>query len=91
MDDKNWTVHIHITEDGDDTVAEAVLTTPDTSTVTGRGAAHRNPVDRPVPEIGDELAACRALFGLAQDLLEASVADVAANDPAGDEPLITLD
>ncbi|MFE0434357.1 DUF1876 domain-containing protein [Streptomyces nigra] len=78
MDDKNWTVHIHITEDGDDTVAEAVLTTPDTSTVTGRGTAHRNPVDRPVPEIGDELAACRALEDLALRLHEVADDDIVA-------------
>ncbi|MFD7693386.1 DUF1876 domain-containing protein [Streptomyces sp. NPDC059805] len=78
MDDKNWTVRIHITEDGDDTLAEAVLTTPDTSTVTGRGAAHRNPVDRSVPEIGDELAACRALEDLALRLHEVTSDDIVA-------------
>ncbi|MEU8847452.1 DUF1876 domain-containing protein [Streptomyces sp. NPDC048564] len=72
MEDKQWTVRIHITEDGDDTRAEAVLTTQDTpddmQAVTGRGTAHRNPVDRSVPEIGDELAASRALQDLASRL-----------------------
>ncbi|MEU9051682.1 DUF1876 domain-containing protein [Streptomyces sp. NPDC048384] len=72
MEDKQWTVRIHITEDGDDTRAEAVLTTQDTpedmQAVTGRGMAHRNPVDRSVPEIGDELAASRALQDLASRL-----------------------
>jgi hypothetical protein len=42
-----------------------------------------------VPEIGDELAACRALSGLAHDLLDATIADVAANDPSGGEPHIS--
>ncbi|MGW3106854.1 DUF1876 domain-containing protein [Streptomyces sp. NPDC001100] len=65
MEAKQWTVQIYITEDGDDTHARAVLRTRDTSTVTGRGVARRNPIDRAVPEIGDELAASRALEDLA--------------------------
>ena len=65
MEAKQWTVQIYITEDGDDTHARAVLRTRDTSTITGRGAARRNPIDRAVPEIGDELAASRALEDLA--------------------------
>ncbi|MFJ7073065.1 DUF1876 domain-containing protein [Streptomyces sp. NPDC098781] len=80
MDDKQWTVRIHITEDGDDTRAEAVLTTQDTAedmiAVTGRGEAHRNPVDRPVPEIGDELAAGRALEDLAVRLHDMASDDI---------------
>ncbi|WUW92600.1 DUF1876 domain-containing protein [Streptomyces sp. NBC_01451] len=65
MEAKQWTVQIYITEEGDDTHARAVLTTRDTSKVTGRGVARRNPIDRSVPEIGDELAASRALEDLA--------------------------
>ncbi|MGW6954396.1 DUF1876 domain-containing protein [Streptomyces chartreusis] len=80
MEDKHWTVRIHITEDGDDTRAEAVLTTQDTPedlmTVTGRGVAHRNPVDRPIPEIGDELAASRALEDLAIRLHDVASDDI---------------
>ncbi|KMS70914.1 hypothetical protein ACM01_29230 [Streptomyces viridochromogenes] len=86
MADKNkdWTVRIHITEDGDDTRAEAVLTTQemsqgtsqDTSTITGRGVAHRNPIDRPIPEIGDELAASRALEDLAIRLHDIASDDI---------------
>ncbi|MFI7410223.1 DUF1876 domain-containing protein [Streptomyces sp. NPDC049627] len=80
MEDKNWTVQIHITEDGDDTRAEAVLTAQDatlgTSTVTGRGVAHRNPIDRPIPEIGDELAASRALEDLAIRLHDIASDDI---------------
>ncbi|MFF0200701.1 DUF1876 domain-containing protein [Streptomyces sp. NPDC005017] len=81
MPDKQWNVQIYITEDGDDTRARAVLTTGDmggtdeTDTVTGRGTARRSPLDRPVPEIGDELAASRALEDLAIRLH-----DVAADD-----------
>ncbi|WP_128428256.1 DUF1876 domain-containing protein [Streptomyces cyaneus] len=80
MEDKNWTVRIHITEDGDDTRAEAVLTTQnasqDTPAVTGRGVAHRNPIDRPIPEIGDELAASRALEDLAIRLHDIASDDI---------------
>ncbi|MEY9991097.1 hypothetical protein ABIE67_003129 [Streptomyces sp. V4I8] len=88
MEDKNWTVQIRITEDGDDTRAEAVLTTQDTAqdtaqgtsqdtaTVTGRGVAHRNPIDRPIPEIGDELAASRALEDLAIRLHDIASDDI---------------
>ena len=43
------------------------------------GTARRNPKDTDVPEIGEELAAARALSGLAHDLLEAAVADVEQN------------
>ncbi|MGW0706336.1 DUF1876 domain-containing protein [Streptomyces sp. NPDC002643] len=75
VEDKQWTVQIYITEDGDDTRARAVLDTQGSSTVTGKGTARRNPIDRPVPEIGDELAASRALEDLAIRLH-----DVAADD-----------
>lgn len=75
METKQWTVQIYISEEGDDTHARAVLTTRDTSAVTGRGVARRNPIDRPIPEIGDELAASRALEDLAIRLH-----DVAADD-----------
>lgn len=91
MEDKNWTVQIHITEDGDDTRAEAVLTTQDAdrsaTTVTGRGVAHRNPIDRPIPEIGDELAASRALEDLAirlHDIASDDIVELAGPvDPGG--------
>ncbi len=75
MEAKQWTVQIHLTEDGDETHACAVLTTRETSTLTGKGVARRTPVDRPVPEIGAELAAGRALEDLAIRLH-----DVAADD-----------
>lgn len=89
MHTRTWHVDVYLYEDGGRTHADAVLTTDAGTELRHDGVARRRPTDREVPEIGDELATCRALFGLAQDLLEASVADVAANDPAGDEPLIT--
>ncbi|MFJ8932887.1 MULTISPECIES: DUF1876 domain-containing protein [unclassified Streptomyces] len=74
---KEWTVRIHITEEGDETRARADLVAPGSSmTVTGRGSARRNPIDRPVPEIGDELAVGRALEDLALRLHDVAVDDI---------------
>jgi hypothetical protein len=72
---KTWTIQVLIDEQGDDTHADAVLRTDDT-TLRGTGRARRNPRDPSVPEIGDELATARALGDLAHQLLEAATADI---------------
>ncbi|MEU3980827.1 DUF1876 domain-containing protein [Streptomyces sp. NPDC026672] len=74
---KRWTVQIFITEEGDDTRARAVLTTHDTTALSGLGTARRSPADPAVPEIGDELAAGRALEALALRLRDAATEDLA--------------
>ena len=80
MHTKTWTVRIQLFEqDNGRTSAEAVLETDLGTEVRHRGVARRNPGDRDVPEIGDELAACRALTGLGHDLLEAALLDVGLN------------
>ena len=76
---RTWHVELFVDEEGDRTVARAVLHTEAPLHVEGHGETVRNPGDRDVPEIGDELAVCRALTGLAQDLFEASVTDVEDN------------
>jgi hypothetical protein len=76
---KTWDIKVYISEDGNETRAEAVLRTTAGTELRHSGRARRNPADRDVPEIGDELAACRALTGLAHDLLDATVADVEQN------------
>jgi hypothetical protein len=73
---KRWTVQIYITEDGDETRAHAVLTTRDTSRLQGEGEARRNPLDRVVPEVGDEFAASRALEDLAAHLRTTAYRDL---------------
>jgi hypothetical protein len=79
MHAKRWTVTINIDEvDDDRTRAHAVLETGGSMRITGEGFARRNPSDRPVPEIGDELAAGRALTDLAHHLLDVAADDVAA-------------
>ena len=78
----DWHVTIHLS-DADDprsdrkiTTARAVLTTVDT-TLHGYGRARRNPDDPDIPEIGQELAAARALRELADKLLKATSDDIA--------------
>lgn len=75
---KRWTVDIYIGEHGDErqTRAEARLRTGDRTDLRGVGVARRNPHDREVPEIGDELAVARALDDLAQRLREAAAGDI---------------
>ncbi|PRX04279.1 UNVERIFIED_ORG: uncharacterized protein DUF1876 [Actinomadura viridilutea] len=79
MKAKHWNVDIFIGESDDDTEtrARAVLNAGGSVTVTGYGQARRNPIDRPVPEIGDELAACRALTDLADRLRAVAGEDIA--------------
>lgn len=76
-DVKRWTVDIYIDEHSDArrTHAEARLHTGDNQ-LRGNGTAWRNPHDPEVPEIGDELAASRALADLAEKLRVAAAADV---------------
>ncbi|MCX2951416.1 dsRBD fold-containing protein [Lentzea sp. NEAU-D7] len=68
---KKWSVELLIDEHEGRTRAEARLHTLDPTRLVGVGTARLNPADRDVPEIGDELAASRAL------------ADAAANDVEG--------
>ncbi|HEY4613835.1 MAG TPA: dsRBD fold-containing protein, partial [Citricoccus sp.] len=58
--------------------AHAQLTTTAGTTLEGFGRARRNPVDRDVPEIGEELAAARALRDLADRLLNATSDDLSS-------------
>lgn len=58
------------------TAAHAVLTTSAGNRLEGFGRARLNPTDRDVPEIGEELAAARALRDLADRLLRATSDDI---------------
>jgi len=73
---KSWTVQIDIGEHEGTTRAIAHLHTGDRTALEGTGVARRNPADPNVPEIGDELAAARALSDLAHALLDAAVDDL---------------
>lgn len=86
---KKWHVEIFIDEHDEKTRAEARLHTNDASQLAGRGTARLNPVDRSIPEIGDELAVARALSDLAHLLLSATADDIemVTHQPAQLDPV----
>jgi hypothetical protein len=84
---KSWTVHIDLGEHEGTTRAIAHLETGDRTSLTGTGSARLNPADPDVPEIGDELAAARALSELAHALLDAAAGDIAA---VAHQPVVPL-
>lgn len=90
MQTKTWNIDVHLFEEDGKTHAEAVLRTHAGTELRHTGTAFKSPADKDVPEIGDELAACRALNGLVHDLLDAAIGDVQLNDPAAHEPVISL-
>ena len=64
----SWPVEISLREEDGQTRAEARLTR-DGAGMTGHGLARRNPDDQEVTQIGEEIAAARALSDLAHQLL----------------------
>ncbi|MFF4713218.1 DUF1876 domain-containing protein [Streptomyces eurythermus] len=71
-----WKIRLHLFEDDDGTTkAHAVLDTGSMA-LTGHGTAHCHPADANVPEIGDEMAAGRAMNDLAQQLLNIAECDI---------------
>jgi hypothetical protein len=65
------TIDVRIDEDESDTLVHAVLNlSGDHFEATGR--ARRNPHDRPMPVVGEELATARALSSLALQVMEAA-------------------
>ncbi|MEV0402640.1 DUF1876 domain-containing protein [Actinoallomurus sp. NPDC050550] len=81
METKQWSVRIDISESGKDTHVHAVLVTMNGTVLKGQGHARRHPRDRAVPEIGDELAAGRALIDLGSRLVQLATADMAESAP----------
>ena len=81
-----WRIELGFTEDRDATQAIALLRTPDGRELRGLGESRRNPEDRPVAEIGEEVAGARALSSLAHELLNYAAAQIERNvvrdDPA---------
>ncbi|GGN88302.1 hypothetical protein GCM10011579_081970 [Streptomyces albiflavescens] len=84
-----WKVRLHLFEDDDGTTKAHVVLDTGTAALTGHGTAHCNPADTNVPEIGDELAAGRAMHDLAHQLLNAAGNDIqgmGAHQPGTREP-----
>jgi hypothetical protein len=75
---KTWHVEMFISEDGDDTTVRAVLHGDSAMHPEGIGRARRAPSDPSVPEVGDEIAAARALHALADALLSTAAKDIEA-------------
>ncbi len=78
MHTKTWTVEVFLTEEDGMTHARAVLRTGAAPEIEATGRARRNPADPSVPEIGDEIAAARALSMLVHSLLAAAEGDIEA-------------
>ena len=83
MHARTWHLQIDLLEQDTSTRAEVVMRTDVGTELRHVGVARRRPGDRDVPEIGAELAACRALTSLVHELLDATIADLQQNDPAG--------
>lgn len=74
-----WTIALRFDEDVDHTTATASVTTPAGQQLQGTGQARRNPHDRPVARIGEEVAGARALSNLAHELLEYAAREIESN------------
>lgn len=69
--EKDVTIDVHFVEDETETVVKAVLNLRgDHFEAVGR--ARRNPADKPMPLIGEELALARALQTLTASITEAA-------------------
>ncbi|MGW7529643.1 dsRBD fold-containing protein [Streptomyces sp. NPDC054783] len=73
-----WRVRLDLSEDDDGTTKAHVVLDTGTTALSARGSAHCHPADMNVPEIGDELAAGRAMVDLAHQLLSAAERDMRA-------------
>lgn len=73
----SWPIEITLREEGRETTAHARLLRDGRRIgMLGHGLARRNPDDREVTEIGEEIAAARALFDLANQLLGAAAEQI---------------
>ena len=74
---KTWRLEIQLFEEDDVTKARTVLDTGEGAPILeGTGRARRRPGDQPMPQVGDELAAARALLDVAHELLEAAARQI---------------
>ncbi|OHV32326.1 MULTISPECIES: DUF1876 domain-containing protein [Pseudofrankia] len=78
IQEKTWAVSIFLTEGDGLTQAEAVLYSGADRELRGIGRARCDPDDYEIPEIGDEVAASRALADLARRLRSTAAGDIEA-------------
>ncbi len=74
----DWSVPLSVAELDGETQPEARLDMGAGSHLSGHGRARRNPVDRNVTKIGEEIAVARALSDLAHRLLQVATTDIEA-------------
>jgi hypothetical protein len=79
-----WTIELNFDEDEDYTQAVAILRAPDGRELRGLGQSRRNPEDKPVAQIGEEVAGARALSSLAHELLDYAASEIEKNVTRGD-------
>jgi len=73
---RTLTLNIHLVEKEAETTADVMLTTDGGAVLTAHGMSRRNPRDRDVPEIGDEIAVARALSEMAHKLLDVAAGEI---------------
>ncbi|MGH3662095.1 MAG: DUF1876 domain-containing protein [Micromonosporaceae bacterium] len=76
---RQWQIDMIFEEDVDHTTATATVITPAGQHLRAAGQARRNPHDRPVARIGEEVAGARALSNLAHELLEYAAREIETN------------
>ena len=79
-----WTIELNFDEDEDYTQAVATLRGPNGRELRGLGQSRRNPDDKPVSRIGEEVAGARALSSLAHELLDYAASEIEMNVRRGD-------
>ncbi|RCW39790.1 uncharacterized protein DUF1876 [Halopolyspora algeriensis] len=75
-DTRTLTLNMQVTESGMKTTADATMATGTGRVVHGHGMARRHPDDPDIPQIGDEIAAARALSELAHKLLDTAAQEI---------------
>ncbi|MES4890806.1 dsRBD fold-containing protein [Streptomyces sp. NPDC096012] len=74
---KEWRLNLYLSEHDPDTTARIILDTGD-NVLESCAEARRSPYDRAMPDIGDELAAGRALIAMGRLLVRAAEGDIEA-------------
>ncbi|NGO07341.1 DUF1876 domain-containing protein [Streptomyces sp. HC44] len=84
----NWHIDLDIDRSDTESEATATLQLPDTTRLTTHGHARRNPDDPDQAQVGEELAAARALNDLARRLLRKAAHEIeeATHSPAHPHP-----
>ncbi|MFG2637440.1 dsRBD fold-containing protein [Streptomyces sp. NPDC048362] len=81
---KEWRLNLYLSERDPDTTARIVLDTGD-NVLESCAEARRSPYDPARPDIGDELAAGRALIAMGRMLLRAADGDLRTTGAAEEE------